>query len=66
MIAFAIIGLYLDDMKEGPAYELLLGLHKASSVVVLMAAFVRFFYRMHCGFPQSASAVVRRHRLYYR
>jgi cytochrome b561 len=39
VIAFAIIGLYLDDMKEGPAYELLLGLHKASSVVVLMAAF---------------------------
>ena len=62
LIAIAIIGmlgvgLYLDDMDEGPAYDWLLGLHKAAGVLVLGAAFMRFFYRMHRGFPQPTPGV---------
>ena len=51
------LGLYLDDMDEGPLYDYLLGLHKACGVMVLLFAFVRFFKRMHGGFPPHATGV---------
>ena len=62
VLAIAIIGmlgvgLYLDDMDEGPAYDYLLGLHKASGIVILLVAFLRFFKRMHGGFPPPATGV---------
>ena len=55
IIGMLAVGLVLDDMAEGTERDLLLGLHKATGVLILAVATLRFLYRMHSGFPVPAA-----------